>query len=172
VAIRTWGAEDARRLHPAPPPLPPVPSPSPRLPERQRAAEILGYAFGICGEARMAYLALTKPPPGMLVTPEARPGVMEVLRRLSTRWIEAQPALYAITVGYPSPKVREHVAAFIRAGGRAITLTATLAGTADLAVGGETHEHLTGQADAEYATVDSEMTAIVAALHRQRLSRR
>ncbi len=64
------------------------------------------------------------------------------------------------------------MAAFIWAGGRAITLTATLAGTADLTAGGETHEHLTGQADAEYATVDSEMTAIIAALHRQRLSRR
>jgi hypothetical protein len=122
VAISAWGREDGRRLRdararPPVPPVPPVPVPGPHLPERERAAEVLGYAFTAVAFCATAFTALTRPE---LPSPADRALARELLRQWADRWAGLAPALAAIAVGYPSPQVREHVKEFMETGGRVV----------------------------------------------------
>jgi hypothetical protein len=171
-AVRTWGLEDGRRLRnpqPAPPPVPPappVPIPSPHLTERERAAEVLGYAFATVTELAGSSVALTAAP-GTLAGPELlidRTRVAEYLRNWAARWGELHPRLIAIVIGYPSPAVREHADAFRQAAMRAVALTLRLA-TSGESLEEKARDQLAAETAAEYATADDAATALIRALH-------
>jgi hypothetical protein len=162
IAISAWGREDGRRLRDAPvPPVPPVPVPSPHLPERERAAEVLGYAFLAVAQVGVTFMVLTRPEPA--TAPElAR--AREFLRSWAVRWAEMGPSLAAIVVGYPSPEVREQVQALVDAATRVLSLTVKLAEFGD-PLDNEEREQYAGEADGEFATVAATQKAIIAALH-------
>jgi hypothetical protein len=111
-AVRMWGLEDGRRLRnpqPAPPPVPPappVPIPSPHLTERERAAEVLGYAFAAVTELAGSSVALTAAP-GTLAGPELpidRTRVAEYLRNWVARWGELQTGCHASNSAHPKAR--------------------------------------------------------------------
>jgi hypothetical protein len=165
IAISAWGREDGQRLRAAPapqvPPAPPVPSPSPHLSERERAAEVLGYAFLAVAQAGTVFTVLTRAEPA----PDGEIArAREFLRCWSIRWAELGPSLTAIIVGYPSPQVRKHVQVFIDAASRVLLLTVKLAGSGD-PLDDEASEQLAGSAPAEFAAVATAQKAIIAALH-------
>ncbi len=171
-AVRTWGLEDGRKLRnpqPAPPPVPPappVPIPSPHLTERERAAEVLGYAFAAVTELAGSSMALTAAP-GTLAGPELlidRTRVTEHLRNWAARWTELHPRLIAIVIGYPSPAVRDHADTFRQAAARAIALTLRLAMSGE-SLEEKARDQLAAEAAAEYATADNAATALIRALH-------
>jgi len=166
TAISAWGREDGRRLReaqapPPVPPVPPVPVPSPHLSERERAAEVLGYAFTAVAFCATTLTVLTRPEP----PPAAeRALARELLRQWAARWAGLGPALAAIVVGYPSPQVREHVKAFMEAGGRVLLITAKTAASGS-PLDGEERDQLAASADGEFEAVAAEQAAIIAALH-------
>jgi len=166
VAISAWGREDARRRRdaqapPAVPPVPPVPVPSPHLSERERAAEVLGYAFTAVAFSVATFTALTRPEPP---SPAERARARELLRQWADRWAALAPALAGIAVGYPSPQVREHVKAFMEAAGRATLAAVEIAADGDPPEG-EAREELAGSADGEFEAVAAAEQAIIRALH-------
>ncbi len=165
IAISAWGREDGRRMReaaaPPVPPVPPVPVPSPHLAERERAAEVLGFAFLAVAQVGVTFIVLTRTEPATV--PElAR--AREFLRSWAVRWAEMGPSLAAIIVGYPSPQVREQVQVLMDAATRALSLTVKLAEFGD-PLDDEEREQLAGEADGEFATVAAAQKAIIAALH-------
>jgi hypothetical protein len=165
IAISVWGREDGQRLRAAPapqvPPAPPVPSPSPPLSERERAAEVLGYAFLAVAQAGTVFTVLTSAEP----VPDGEIArARDFLRCWSVRWTELCPSLTAIIVGYPSLQVREQVQVFIDAASRVLLLTVKLAGSGD-PLDDEAREQLAGSASAQFAAVATAQKAIIAALH-------
>jgi hypothetical protein len=122
VAARSWGREDAARLRRArPSPLPQMPLPPPRtgMTEREHAAEVLGAALFLTvqfqPEVVLNQLSQTGPEPAW-----------ERLRSLAGQWYNLQPSLTAISAGYPSASVREHVGTFIQAASQAMGQPAQL----------------------------------------------
>ena len=124
IAIQNWGYEDGARMRAAqaPPPVAvaPVPVPPPRegQTEREHAAEVLGAALVILGQVQpdAVTMCLAKAGPAR---------EHERLRQLSTQWMTIQPALIAISAGYPSAGVRERTAAFAQAVSGAVAQPAT-----------------------------------------------
>jgi hypothetical protein len=166
VAISAWGREDGRRLRaaqapPPVPPVPPVPVPGAHLSERERAAEVLGYAFTAVAFAATTSAALTGHGPP---SPASRALARELMRQWADRWTALAPALAAIAVGYPSPQVREHVRAYMEAGGRVLLAAATIAAAGD-PPGGEAPGEPAGSAGDELAAAAAEEQAIIRALH-------
>jgi hypothetical protein len=165
IAISAWGREDGQRLRaaqaPQVPPAPPVPSPSPHLSERERAAELLGYAFLVVAQAGAVFTVLTRAEP----VPDGEIArARDFLRCWSVRWAELGPSLAAIVVGYPSPQVREHLQVFIDTASRVLLLTVKLAGSGD-PLDDKDREQLADSAPAEFAAVDAAQKAIITALH-------
>ena len=92
IAISAWGRGDGQRLRvsqaPQVSPAPPVPSPSPHLSERERAAEVLGYAFLVVAEAGAVFTVLTRAEP----VPDGEIArARDFLRCGSVRWAELGP---------------------------------------------------------------------------------
>jgi hypothetical protein len=164
VAMQIWGTEDAARLRNAqtPPPVtvPPVavPPPRPGQTEREHAAEVLGAALTIFGLAQpdAVTMSLAKTGPA---------SELHRLRQVSAQWVAIQPALAAITAGYPSAEVRKRAAEFMMAASKAIAQPASLLeGThtlADSKPPGDWQE----QAAAAYAAAAQAFDAVTAALH-------
>lgn len=164
IAIQKWGYEDRARIRAAqtPPPVtvPPLPLPPPRegQAEREHAAEVLGTALTVLGQVQ----------PGAVTMYLAKAGPTrehERLRQLSTQWMTIQPALIAISVGYPSAGVRELTAAFAQAVSRAVAQPASLFESKDALAEGKPPAEWQEQAAATYTAATQAFDAVTAALH-------
>jgi hypothetical protein len=158
------GTEDAARIRaaqaPSPVTVPPVPVPLPRegQTEREHAAEVLATAVTILGQVQ----------PDAVTTALARFGPgreAERLRQLSAQWMTIQPALIALSTGYPSPGVRKRTAELIQAAARAVAEPARLFDGTQALADGKPPAEWQEQAAATFASAEQAFEAVTAALH-------
>ena len=109
TAMRIWGSEDARSMRAArQPPLTPDSAGMHQLglSERERAAKVLARAQDL----------LTLGAPLIInrqLAAKGAPAEVARLQELGHRWLNLQPEVLAIAVGYPSAAVRANVAKFV-----------------------------------------------------------
>jgi hypothetical protein len=168
AAIQIWGTEEANRIRAsqqaatATPPatvLPlTMPPPRPAQTEREHAAQVLAAAMTILGQIHpdTVTMCLAKAGPAR----EA-----QRLGQLNAQWMTIQPALIALTAGYPSAEVRAKTATFIEAAAKAVERPAILFANPKAPPDGNPPAEWQEQAKAAYAAAHDAWNAVADTLH-------
>jgi hypothetical protein len=163
TAIQQWGAEDRRtRSSRSVPALTPDNASlvAMGLSERERAAKILGAVFNVLVQAHPQIIEKQLAATGATAERER-------LRLLGLQFAALQPELFAVSAGYPSASVRDHLARFLKTAADAFGRSVALFAEEQIA-DDQRRAVWRDQAAAAYTAADEEWRTLIVSLHARR----